>query len=183
MNLKQYDRYGMNFKDKWVDNCASVMGVSLFLRVVYFFGLTDFAACSAMQIVVDLILTIGLSVAFLVMLVGLRYNAPGLYAMMGGGLLLFLMITTFSTGDALRIIFAIPAYGLAAVALVGTVAGYLPGKLLAVCTLVLPLTVRFLAYDLGQLSLFTWVLEISRLLIIVSMLCFVTALRPLKNRN
>lgn len=180
MQLKQYERYGMDFKGKWISKCAAIMGVSLFIRVVYFFGLTNFSECGAMQIIFDMVLTMGLSVAFLVFIAALRRNAPGLYALMGCGFLLLIMISTFPSGDALRIILAILAYSGAALALVGTVGGYVPGRMLSTLTILLPVAIRFLAYDLGKLGLFTWVLEISRLLVVVSLLCFVWSLKPIK---
>ena len=183
MQLKQYEHYVMDFKGKWINKCAAIMGVSLFIRVVYFFGLKSFSECSAMQIIFDMILTMGLSVAFLVFISALRHNAPGLYGLMGCGFLLLAMINTFSSGDILRIILAILFYSAAALALLGTVGGYVPGKLLSSATLLLPTLVRFLAYDLGKLSLFDWALEISQLLIVVSMLCLVWALKPIKTKQ
>ena len=180
MQLKQYERYVIDFKGKWIRKCAAIMGVSLFIRVVYFFGLMNFSECGVMQIIFDMVLCMGLSVAFLVFIAALRQNAPGLYALMGCGFILLMMITTFSSGNALRIILAILAYSGAAVVLLGTVGGYVPGKMLATLTLLLPTIIRFLAYDLGKLGLFTWVLEISRLLVVISLLCFVWTLKPIK---
>ncbi len=180
MQLKQYDRYTMNFKGKWMNRCAAAMGISLFIRVVYFFGLMNFAECGVMQILFDMVLTMGLCMAFSVYIGAVRRNAPGLYAIMGCGFLVLMMITTFTSGDALRIILAILAYSGACVVLLGTVGGYVPGRMLVTLTLLLPIAIRFFCYDLGKLSLFAWVLEISRLLVMVSLLCFVWSLKPIK---
>ena len=133
-----------------------------------------------MQIIFDMILTMGLSVAFLLFVAAFRQNAPGLYALMGCGFLLLMIINAFSSGDVLRIILAILAYSGAGLALLGTVGGYIPGKLLSSATLLLPALIRLLAYDLGKLGLFAWVLECSQLLILVSLLCLVWALKPVK---
>ncbi len=180
MQLKQYDRYSMDFKSKWLTRSAGVMGVSLFVRVVYFFGLMNFAECGAFQVIFDMILTMGLSITFLILVAALRRNAPGLYGILGCAFLLLMMITTFPGGNVLRIILAVLGYTLAGAVLIGTFGGFIPGKMLGTLALLLPMAVRILAFDLGKLGIFAWVLEFSRLLVLVSMLCLVLSLKSIK---
>ena len=180
MQLKRYDRYKIDFKSKWATRCAAVMGVSLFVRVVYFFGLMNITQCSAGQIIIDMVLGMGLCIVFLAFLSALRRNAPGLYAVLGTCFMVLLMITTFSSGDALRIVLAVIGYGAASVVLIGTVDGYLPGRILASLMTLIPLAVRVIFFDLGNLGLFQWVLEISWLLVLASLFCFTRALKPVK---
>ena len=170
----------MDFKSKWATRCAALLGVSLFIRVVYFFGIKNITECGAGQVIFDMVLTMGLCVGFLVMFSALRRNAPGLYALMGAGFCLLLMISTFSGGNVLRIVLAVLGYLLTGGVLVITVSGYLPGKLLSSVMFLLCLVIRFLAFDLGKIGLFTWVIELSWLLILASMFCLTRGLKPYK---
>lgn len=183
MQLKQYDPYAVDFKSKWATRCGALLGVSLFVRVVYFFGIKNILECSAGQVIFDMILTMGLCVGFLVLFSAMRRNVPGLYALMGAGFCLLLMISTFSRGNVLQIILAILGYLLAGGVLVITVSGYLPGKLLSSVMFLLPLILRFLAFDLGKIGLFTWVIEFSWLLILAAMFCLTRALKPVKRNE
>ncbi len=180
MKLKCYDRYQIDFKSKWATRCAATMGVSLFVRVVYFFGLMNFTQCDLAHIIFDMVLAMGLCIVFLVPFSASRRNAPGLYAILACCFLTLLIVTTFSSGDVLRIILGILGYLIAGVVLLGTVAGYLPNRLLASFLLLLLLTVRFFCYDLGSLGLFQWVLEASWLLLLLSLFCLTRTLKPIK---
>lgn len=183
MKFQQYDRYIVDFGSKWITRCSALMGISLFVRVVYFFGLVNLMQMDAFHVIFDMILTMGLSVAFLVFSAALRKNVPGLYAIMGAGFCLLLLISSFFTGDALRIVLAVLGYILAGGVLVITVAGYLPGKLLSSVLFVLPVAVRILFYGFGKIGLFQWVLELSVLLIMASLFCLTRALIPLKDKE
>jgi hypothetical protein len=179
-NLKQYDPYVVDFKSKWATRCGAMLGVSLFARVVYFFGIKNVMELGFGIVLFDMILAMALSVGFLVFFSAMRQNAPGLYALMGAGFALLLMISTFASGDVLRIILAILCYLITGGVLILTVSGYLPGKLLAGVMFILPAAVRFLFFDLGKVSIFTWVIEFSWLLIMAAMFCLTRALRPVK---
>lgn len=180
MQLKQYDRYIVDFKSKWATRCAALLGVSLFIRVVYYLGIMNLTECGAGQVIFDMVLTMGLCVGFLVMFSALRRNAPGLYALMGAGFCLLLMVSTFSSGNVLHIILAVLGYLLTGGILIITVSGYLPGKLLSSVMFLLCLSVRFLFFDLGKIGIFTWVVEFSWLLILASMYCLTLGLKPYK---
>lgn len=182
MKLKRYDRYTMDFKGKWVTRCAALMGVSLFIRVVYFFGLMNFTQCDTASIIFDMVLSMGLCIVFLVFLSAMKRNAPGLYAILGTGFLLLTMITTFASGNALRIVLAVLGYSAAAAVLIATVGGYLPGRLLSSLMMLLPLGIRLMCFDMGNLDLFQWVLEISWLLVLASMFCLTRVLKPAKHK-
>ena len=183
MKLKQYDPFVIDFKSPWASRCAALLGVSLFIRVVYFFGLMNLTECSAGAVIFDMILAMGLSVGFLVLFSAMRRNVPGIYAIMAAGFCLLLMISTFPSGNALRIILAILGYILAGGVIVMTIGGYLPGKLLSSVLFVLVAVVRLLAFDLGKISLFTWVIEWSWLLIRISLFCLTLSLRPIKENK
>jgi len=182
LQLKRYDRYVMDLKGKWVTRCSALMGVSLFVRVVYFFGLMNMTQCSGGQIALDMVLAMGLSIAFLVLLGAMRRNAPGLYAILGTCFMVLLMITTFSSGDALRIVLAVLGYGAASVVLIATVDGFLPGRILASLMILIPIAVRVFFFDIGKLGLFDWVLEASWLLVMASLFCLTRALKPMAHK-
>lgn len=183
MQLKQYDPYVVDFRSKWATRCGALLGISLFIRVVYFFGIKNILECTAGQVIFDMVLTMGLCVGFLVFFSAMRRNVPGIYALMGAGFCLLLMFSTFSGGNALRIVLAVLGYVLAGGVLVFTVSGYLPGKLLSSVMFVLPLVLRLLVFDLGKIGLFTWVIELSWLLILASMFCLTRALKPHKRNE
>ena len=183
LQLKRYDRYLIDFKGKWVTRCASLLGISLFIRVVYFFGLMNVTQCSTAEVLFDMVLAMGLTIVFLVFFSAMKRNAPGLYAILGAVFLVLTMITTFSSGDALRIVLAVLGYGAAAAALIATVSGYLPGRLLSSLLILIPLVVRLFCFDLGNLGLFQWVLEISWLLLLGSLFCLTRALKAIKHRG
>ena len=180
MELKQFDRYIVDFKSKWAARCAMLLGVSVFTRVVYFFGLTNIVQCSVWQLVVELILTMGLCIGFMVLFGAIRWNAPGLYALLGCGFCVLLITNAAATGNALRIVLAVLGYVLAGGALVATVAGFLPGKLFTSGMFLLPILIRVLVFDLGKLGVFAWVLELSWLLILAALFCYTCALKTYK---
>ena len=183
MQLKQYDPYVIDFKSPWATRCGALLGVSLFIRVVYFFGLRNLTECGAGTVIFDMILTMGLCVGFLVLFSAMRRNVPGIYAIMGAGFCLLLMISTFASGDALRIVLAVLGYILAGGVLVLTIGGYLPGKLLSSVLFLLTAVVRLLAFDLGKVDLFTMVIELSWLLILIAMFSLTCALKPVKKEK
>ena len=183
MQLKQYEPYIVDFKSKWATRCGALLGVSLFIRVVYFFGIKNIMECTAGQVIFDMVLTMGLCVGFLVLFSAMRRNAPGMYALMGAGFCLLLMVSTFSGGNPLQIVLAVLGYLLAGGVLVFTVSGYLPGKLLSSALFLLPLVLRLMVFDLGKIGLFTWVIEFSWLLILASMFCLTRALKPYKRNE
>ncbi len=182
MKLKQYTRFQMNFSGKWVNVCGALMGVSFFLRIVYYFGLTNLADIGMGEILVEMALGILICGLFLLLLSCIHLNAPGLYGILGTAYCLILIVGLFS-GGWVRILLGTVWYLLSAVVLLATVGGYLPGKLLSAGMFAFALLIRFFCFDLGKLGLFTWVLEASNLCAIAGLVCLPMSLKPAKLRK
>ena len=119
----------------------------------------------------------------MVFLICLRRNAPGLYGMIGAALCLSVLIASFTTGSPVRIILAIVWYALTALILIGTVGGYLPGRMLAGLMFAIAALVRLLFYDFGHLGLISWVRELGVLSMLASLGCLPMGLEPMVKRK
>ena len=183
MNLKQYTRFQMNFSGQWITACAALMGISFFLRIVYYFGLTNLSDIGIGEIVLEMVMGILICGLFLFLLSAVRLNAPGLYGILGAGYCLVLIVGLFLNGGWVHILLGTVWYLLAAPVLLATVGGYLPGKLLSAAMFAVAWIVRFYCFDLGQLGLFAWVLEMSTLCAIAGLMCLPMSLIPAKSRN
>lgn len=185
MNLKQYTRYQMDFKSKWTSACGILMGFSFFVRLIYYFGLTNIHDVGVVDILTTMIPGTALCLAYLITLSVMRLNAPGIYGILGAIHCFLLILGNFTGGNALRIILSILWYILAGGILLMTVGGYLPGKLLAFVMFALPLVVRFFFYDLNSLGILQWVREFGILLALVGLACLPMGLKtaPMKNKT
>lgn len=183
MELKRYTKYQINFDSKWISACGALMGLSFFLRIVYYFGLKSLRDVGFIELFTSAIAGIVLCGAMVVFLICLRRNAPGLYGMIGAALCLSVLIASFTTGSPVRIILAIVWYALTALILIGTVGGYLPGRMLAGLMFAIAALVRLLFYDFGHLGLISWVRELGVLSMLASLGCLPMGLEPMVKRK
>lgn len=182
MNWKQYARYQMDFKGKWANTSAVLMGLSFFLRVVYYFGLTNLSACGVGEILFHMALPLLLCGVYIALLSGAKLNAPGIYGMIGAALCVLMVLWGFSTGSVVRVILGLICYLFAGAVLVATAGGYLPGMLLASALFAVPVFVRFFFFDLGKIGIFDWFLEASVLIHLASLFCLTRSLKPVRSR-
>ena len=185
MKLKQYTRYQMDFQSNWTSSCGILMGFSFFVRLIYYFGLTNIYDMGIVEILFTMILGTALCLGYLITLSVMRLNAPGIYGILGAIHCLLLIFGSFITGDVLRIVLAVLWYALAAGILLMTVGGYLPGRLLAMLMFAVPTLVRVFFYDLGRLSILQWVREFGILLALIGLACLPMGLKfaPLRNKT
>lgn len=177
MNLKQYTSYQIDFNSKWISACGAIMGLSFFLRIVYYFGLMSLRDVGIIELLISMIAGILLCGGMVVCLNCMRMNAPGLYGIAGAAQCLMLIILSFGTGSAIRIVLAILWYVLAAIILLMTVGGYLPGKLLASLMFFIPAGVRFFFFDIGKIGLIAWVNELAVLSVLIGIGCLAMGLK------
>ncbi|MBE6934678.1 MAG: hypothetical protein E7462_06505 [Ruminococcaceae bacterium] len=177
MTLKQYTRYQIDFKSKWTSVCGVLMGLSFFLRLIYYFGLTNIYDLAVVEILSTMIPGAVLCLAYLFTLSVMRLNAPGVYGILGAVHCFLLMFGTFSSGDGVRIALAVIWYVLAAGVLLLTVGGYLPGRLLASLVFFVPAVVRLFVYDLNHVTLLQWVREFGVLFALVGLACLPMGLK------
>lgn len=177
MNLKQYTRYKINFDSQWITVSSALMGLSFFMRIVYYFALVSLRDVPVLELLASVIIGILLCGGFVVCLQCLRLNAPGLYGLIGAAQCLMVIVLSFTTGSPLRIILAVIWYALSAVILLATAGGYLPGRLLAGFMFLIPVIVRFFFFDLGQIGLIQWVNELAVLSLLIAFGCFAMGLK------
>jgi hypothetical protein len=158
-----------------------LMGLSFFLRVVYYFGLTTFADHTFGEVLFFMILPLLTCGAYIVVMSSMKLNAPPVYGIIGAVMCLLLVIWSFSCGDALRTVLSVLIYLVAGAVLVLTSLGFLPGKLLSSVLVAVPLVCRVLFYRNG-IALFDWCLEISVLTMLASLFCLTRCFKPLKRK-
>lgn len=183
MNLKQYCRYQIDFTSKWVAAAPIMMGLAFFLNLLYYLAITTARDVFVIELIAAVIFGIILTAAYVICVTCLRLNAPGLYAIMGAVQCLMLLILGCTSGGAFRIVISILWYALAALVLLATTGGYLPGRLLAALMFFIPAGFRLLFFDLGRLSIFEWVKEIPVLLILAGLGSLAMGLKPVNKAH
>ena len=181
MRLKQYTRYQVDFSSKWTAAFGVLMGLSFFLRIVYYFGLRSLRDVGIIELLTSALVGILLCGGTVVFLNVLRRNAPGLYGIVGAIQCLLVFVVTCTTGSLGRIVLALLWYALTAAILLITVGGKLPGRLLAALMFAIAAIVRLLFFDLGHLGIISWVQELAVLSSLSAIACFVMGLKPSKH--
>ena len=159
------------------------MGLSFFLRVVYYFGLTNILTYNVGAIILNIILPLLLCAGYIVLLRAVKLNAPGIFAILGAAFCLMILIWNFSTGDVLRILLSVVFYLLAGLLLLGTAGGYLPGRLPSSAIFMVLLMSRFLFYGPAGSQIGYMILELSVLCIPASLFCLTRSLKEGKNKK
>ena len=178
MQFKKYTHYQVDFSSKWTASFGILMGLSFFLRIVYYFGLTSLRDVGIIELLTSALVGIFLGGGTVVFLNVLYRNAPGLYGIVGAVQCLLVFIISCTTGNLGRIILALIWYALTAVILLITVSGYLPGKLLAASMFAVSVVVRLVFFDLGHLGIISWVKELAVLSSLSAIACFAMGLKP-----
>lgn len=179
MKFKQYTHFQVDFSSKWTSACAACLGLSFFLRIAYYFALVSFRDVSIIELLTSGIIGIALCGTMAVYLKFLHRNAPGLYGIAGMIHCLLVVILSFTTGSAGRIILSLLWYGLTALILFATVGGYLPGRLLAALMFAVSIFVRLFFFDLGHIGLIQLVQEFAVLSSFAAFSCFAMGLKPI----
>ena len=178
MTLKQYVRFIIPANNKHIKTACTLMGLSFFLRMLYFFGLTDLNTVSGMKWTFELILPALACGGFIVLIGVLQWNHPGICGILCSAMLLFLAIGNIGCGDALRIVLSLVGYTLSAGLLFLTIGGYFPIRAIFNSFMWLSAGVRLFLFDLGNLSLKEWVLEAAVIFFLLSLTMFVNGMKP-----
>ena len=182
MKLKQYERYQINFFGKWVTASGGLIGLSIFLRILHFFGIHMITDFDTGVIVLRLAVPVVFSALFIFLLNGIHWNAPGVYGILGVVFCLLLIIWNFSSGDVLRIALSVLWYLASGTIMLATTGGYVPGRFLGFLVFAVPLAFRVFLYDVPFPALSAIFEEIANLCLIASMALFPFALVPGKKR-
>ena len=183
MNLKQYYRYQMDFSGKWAKVSAGLMGLSFFLRIVYYFGFQNLMDISFGEILTFMFLPLLLCGAYLVFMCYLRYNSPGVFGMIAAGLCVLMLIWGCCTGNVLRIVLGFVLYAAAGIVILTTSGGFMPDLLLSKVLFALPLVLRVLIFGIGDLTAgFTAALHLSTTFLLASLFCLPGCFVNVRNR-
>lgn len=189
MNFKQYFQYRIQFDAKWSTAAGIFAGISFFLRAVYYFAIADLSAVSVPGIIFKCIIPLLIACGYLILLKCLRYNAPGLFGILGCLMCMVIIVGNFTSGDILRVLVSIIWYFVVGALFLGTTSGFLPDKVFSVITLLISIIVRAFTGFLGMQgsntditgSFAAWgnlLPEISDTAMLLSLLCFLFCLYP-----
>ncbi len=151
MNLKQLVRYKIDFSHKCAVISGGLMGISVFLQVLYFTLVKPMPDCGSAELTLFLWFPLVLEAAWIVLLRGVRFNAPGVLGIVGAIACLLLITQSFFGGSVPLAILSVVLYLLAGAVLLAVSGGFLPYRSLAALTMVLPGFVALLGF-VGDLS-------------------------------
>lgn len=137
----------MNMDGKHMGKVPVLMGLAFYLQIVYYFGFTRLEQLGIGKMFLMLILPSLLSLAFVVLMRGIRFNNPTVYGAMSMAYCLILMFQSFFSGSVLRIVLACIIY-LACTVLILMVVLKILNKWFAVGALLTAAAGRFLIFDL-----------------------------------
>jgi hypothetical protein len=171
----------LDAKGKRGNAAAAWMGLSFFLRMVYYFGFVNFNDLPAMELVFSVVLALLVSVTFILMLKLGRLGIP----LLGAGLCLAYAVLYFfaETMNVPGILSGICVLALAVLILLA-VLGYVPEQKLLLRAGMVALAVRVLLVDLigyilplAQWNIIGWVPKASNLFAVVAMVSLCAALK------
>ena len=146
MNLTKSARCHIRMQSKWASASAVCMGISVFIRTAYYFGLINLRDLTGFEVAMDVIFPMIIAAGYLVMIKALRLNSPILF----GGL-----IGLYSV-NYLMLMNSTPAGIVVGVLLVLTAAvftvtglGYIAKRYPVVLTALALMLVRFFVVDLN----------------------------------
>ena len=142
-------------RGKWGSAAAAWMGLSFFLRMVYYFGLRNLKDVPGFEIIFSVVLALAVSVAFILMLKLPRLNHPMAAAGLAGAFAVDYFLTEqMSFGGIVSALAVLAMAGL----IVAAVLGYVPERKWLLWTGLGALGIRVLFVDL-----FGWVLPLLKL--------------------
>ena len=169
--IKQSKFIQIDFESKWARNSLLLMAASIFLLMVYYFGLVNMAEIGFLQVVFGAILPLGLSIAYFVFLYILKWNTPGLCGLAGAAFCALLAVSSLFTGDILRIIFAFACYAIAAGVLLLHVAGTLRNISFCVAVFLIPAVLRIVPVGIGRIGSAEMFLDGSAVCLLCALAC------------
>lgn len=182
MKLKQYTLYKMNFDSKCTHASACLMGLSFFFCIFYYLGLGYAFRGGAGLWLFCVILPLLIGGAY-VLLAALKCGTPILYGGLGSALLLLMAVIACFSGSVLRSMLGLLAYGICGILFFATLGGYVPDKAPVSILIGLCMGLRVLLFDLRGLSLVQWILELSYLALLFSLLLLPCGLRRKRKKS
>lgn len=181
--MKQYYQYRMKFNGKSLEFSALCMGLSLFLSALYYLAICGLDAFSTGVLIVQLWLPLLFGIVYLVLLRGIRWNAPGIYAIIGTLFCMIYILDAFISGSMGKILLAVPSWVLCAVALIIVIGGFFPSRVPASLLIGIAIGLRVLLFDVGRLSPLEWIAESTHLFSMAAFLFLPIGLKERKRRK
>ena len=178
--LKQYLHYRIDFSAKAVTVSGTCIGVYLFLTVLHNFFLEEIRQLGFGALLFDVALPIIMCIAYIVLFYIIRFNAPGIYGILGAAFSVLFMISAFSGGGVVRILLAVIWYLVCGLLILLTAGGFLPKIPLSVAAFMIAFAVRILFFDLGNLTGKEWIPEIGVLSGILAMAALPFSFKEIK---
>ena len=187
MKLSKKVEFELNFRGKYCQYSAALMGTFLFLRVLYYLGIAGLDDCSGSVLWMELIFPVFLAVCYIALLRGVQLNRPLVYGILGTAVCVLIIIWLFTSGTSVRTVVGLVWYLLAAAVLLGTVCGFIYNRLFLLVAFAVPLVLRFFAdkilYQIAQLQIVSLMIDLSVLCALASLACLAPALIGRRNRK
>lgn len=174
MQLKQSVNYHIPFNGQKATCSAALMGLSVFLRFVYYFLPCDLGSLGVGVLILRVIIPLLLCGAFLVLLKLVRLRVPAVYGILAAAMCLAVFIGDIMAGGWLRILLSALVNLCTGAVLVITLSGILPKQVFAG----LLLAVSFFLQLMFGAEGYGWIDQISGLSMLASLFFFVLCINP-----
>ena len=144
MNIKKIARCHVRMDSRWVSLSAALMGLSVFLRTVYYFGVVNLRDLDQFRLAMEVIVPLVLAGGYLIVVKGFQFNSPVLVGSFMGlyGVNYLLIHSDGGAGIACGVILMILAVGMIVTGL-----GFLPNSIPVIGTALVLALVRLIAVD------------------------------------
>ncbi|MBE6924006.1 MAG: hypothetical protein E7466_02035 [Ruminococcaceae bacterium] len=180
-----FKRYRMDLDGKSLNVGLAALGLSFFLRALYYFGCVRIENVGFMELLLWMILPMLLEGALIVLLRVLRLDAPGLYAILAAAFGLVLMLQLIGYGSVLRLVLGILTYLSCGVLILGVAGGFL-SKQIAVAAYLVTALVRFFCFEMVQfvfqLRVIAFVKEITGLLVVIGLMYLAAGFKRMQSK-
>lgn len=146
MNLAKSARCHIRMQSRWASASAVCMGISVFLRTVYYFGLVNLRDLNGFEIAMDVIFPMVIAAGYLVMIKALQLNSPTLFGgLIGLYAVNYLMLMNATTAGVIVGVLLV----ITALLFIATGLGYVPVRLPVVGAAAVLVLFRFFVVDLN----------------------------------
>ena len=178
MELKKLVSYRIPFSGRTVTWCCALLGLSVFLRYLYYFVPCDPDAIHTGVWILRIILPTLLCGAFGVLLRLVRLRSPGVYGILAAAMCLMLMAWDIMDGNVVEIILSVLTLPFLGFLSLATFGGYIPFRSIS-CFLIAVVLVLRLFFGGSSSLVIVWMDRISELSILASLFCFSISLKPM----
>lgn len=145
MNLNKSARCHIRMQSSWASASAVCMGISVFLRTVYYFGLINLRDLNGFEIAMDVIFPMAIAAGYLVMIKALQLNSPTLFGgLIGLYAVNYLMLMNATTAGVIVGVLLV----ITAALFIATGMGYVPNRIPVVAASMVLVLFRLVVVDL-----------------------------------